>query len=131
MELVPGMPTLGSIFIGEKGLLVIPHIGAPVVYLKEGDKYVEFEDDDELKRLSLPSQNHWHQFVDGVLGNTKTSTSFDYSGPLTEAVLLGSVACKFPQTTLRWDAAAMKFDLAEANQLVRRNYRSGWDVKGL
>lgn len=131
MELVPNMPALGSIFIGEKGVLVIPHIAAPVVYMKEGDKYVEFEDDDELKRLSLPSLNHWHQFVDGVMGKGKTSAGFDYSGPLTEAVLLGSIACKFPKTTLKWNASRMKFDLKEATKLVERKYRKGWDVKGL
>ena len=115
----------------KKGVLVIPHIASPTVYLKEGDKYVEFEDDDELKRLSLPSLNHWHQFVDAVMGKGKTGAGFDYSGPLTEAVLLGSVACKFPKTTLSWNASRMKFDLKEATELVKRKYRKGWDVRGL
>lgn len=130
-DLVPNVPTLGSIFIGTKGLMVLPHIGYPIVYMKEGDKYVEFEDDDLLQKLSLPSLNHWHQFVDAVRGVDKTTASFDYSGPLTEAVLLGSVACKFPQTTMEWDAKSMKFDNKDANKLVRRKYRKGWDIKGL
>jgi hypothetical protein len=41
------------------------------------------------------------------------------------------VASHFPQTTLQWNAHELKFDLAEANHLVRRNYRKGWSVKGL
>lgn len=138
MELVPNMPTLGSIFIGEKGVLVIPHIGAPVVYMKNGDKYEEFEDDDVLQKLALPSLNHWHQFVDAVQGKGKTTAGFDYSGPLTESVLLGSIACKFPKTTLKWNSKSLKFSLAEANkkfkpanELVKREYRAGWKVKGL
>ena len=65
--------------------------------MKEGDKYVEFEDDDELAP-PLPSLNHWHQFVDGVMGKGKTSAAL-ITRPLTEAVLLGSIACKFPKTT--------------------------------
>lgn len=131
MELVPNMPTLGSIFIGTKGVLVIPHIGQPVVYMKDGDKYVEFEDDDKLQSLSLPDLNHWHQFVNAVRGEDKTTAGFDYSGPLTEAVLLGSVACMFPKTTLKWKASSLKFDNKEATALVKRKYRKGWDVKGL
>lgn len=131
MELVPNMPTLGSIFIGTKGVLVIPHIGEPVVYLGEPGNYKELDDDDELKKYSVPSVNHWHQFVDAVRGEGKTLASFNYSGPLTEAVLLGSVACKFEKTTLKWKASSLKFDNKEANKLLRRKYREGWDVKGL
>ena len=50
----------------------------------------------------------------------------------TEAVLLGSVASRFPQTTLDWDAAKLTFtNVKEANQYVRKTYRKGWEVKGL
>jgi hypothetical protein len=50
---------------------------------------------------------------------------------LTEAVLLGGVASRFPKTTLKWNAGKLEFDLREANQFIRRDYRSGWNVKGL
>ena len=67
-----------------------------------------------------------------VSGPGTTSTSFDYSGPLTEAVLLGSIAVRFPQTTLDWNSRALKFtNLKEANAFVRRRYRKGWEVAGL
>ena len=50
----------------------------------------------------------------------------------TEAVLLGSVATRFPQTTLEWNGAGLKFkNVKEANAYVRRKYRKGWEVKGL
>ena len=48
--------------------------------------------------------DHYLQFVEACRGNGKTSTPFDYSGPLTESVLLGCLATRFPQTTLEWDA---------------------------
>ena len=47
-------------------------------------------------------------------------------------MLLGSVASRFPKTTLDWDAKKLKFtNVKEANQFVRRKYRKGWEVSGL
>jgi len=79
----------------------------------------------------LPPVNHWNQFVNACRGTDTTSANFDYAGPLTEAVLLGGVAARFPQKTLGWDISTLKFDHAPANQYVRRPYRKGWEVKGL
>jgi hypothetical protein len=60
------------------------------------------------------------------------SAPFDYSGPLTETVLLGSIAVRFPQTTLAWDAARLRFGNEDrANAFVRRTCRPGWQVAGL
>ena len=65
-------------------------------------------------------------------GNGQTSTAFAYSGPLTESVLLGGVATRFPHTTLEWDAKGLRFkNSPEATQILRRTYRKGWEVKGL
>jgi hypothetical protein len=75
--------------------------------------------------------NHWHSFVDACLGRGKTAAHFGYAGPLTEAVLLGGVATRFPGTTLHWDARRMNFDVVAANDFVSRKYRKGWEVKGL
>ena len=69
--------------------------------------------------------------VEACLGGAHTTAGFDYSGPLAEAVLLGTVALRFPKTTLTWNAAALTFSESEANQYIRRQYRSGWAVKGL
>jgi len=70
--------------------------------------------------------------VSACLGQGKTSAGFDYSGPLTEAVLLGNVAVRIPGKKLLWDAVNIKItNVAEANQHLRRKYRAGWDVKGL
>jgi hypothetical protein len=86
----------------------------------------------EFKMPEVQGTNHWHQFVEAIRGNGKTAANFDYAGPLTEAVLLGSVATRFPKTTLEWKASALKFtNEKEANQFVRRKYRKGWDVAGL
>ena len=109
------LPDQGSILIGTAGVMVIPHVGKPRLIgatLKDADIQM------------VAGGNHWHQFIDAILGNTKTQANFDYAGPLTEAVLLGSVATRFPQQTLEWNAAALKFtNEASANQFVRQEYR--------
>jgi predicted dehydrogenase len=118
------MPGQGSIFIGTKGVMLLPHVGMPMLLPEE--RYKDFE------MKVVEGTDHYHQFVDAVLGNGKTSTSFDYAGPLTEAVLLGPLATPFPKQTLEWNAARMKFgNSAEATHTVRRKYRAGWSVPGL
>jgi len=118
------IPDQGSVFLGTKGVMVLPHIAKP--------KLLPIDDFKDFKIPEVQGANHWHQFVDAILGKDKTQANFDYAGPLTEAVLLGSVATRFPKTTLEWDAAKLKFTNEKAaNQYVRRKYRKGWTVSEL
>jgi predicted dehydrogenase len=118
------LPGQGSIFVGTKGALLLPHVAYAQLY---PDK-----DFAGYQRPHVQEHNHWGQFVDACLGKGQTSAGFDYAGPLTEVVLLGSVAVRFPQTTLQWNAPNLKFDnVAGANQYLRRQYRAGWEVAGL
>jgi len=90
------------------------------------------DEERKLDSVNVSTPDHWKQRVEGCLGNGTPSANFDYSGPLTEAVLLGGVATHYPQTTLEWHAAQVKFkNVAEANKHVRRKHRKGWEVKGL
>jgi predicted dehydrogenase len=117
------LPGQGSIFIGTQGVMLLPHIGQPRLV---GEAF------ENSKIEEAQGEDHWRQFVEAALGNGKTSANFDYAGPLTESVLLGSVASRFPNTTLEWDARKLRFtNVSEANQFVRRTYRKGWDVAGL
>jgi predicted dehydrogenase len=114
----------GSIYIGTDGVMYSPYIDWP--RLLPGDKFK----DAKLPRLG--SENHYLQFVEAVRGNGTTSAPFAYSGPLTESVLLGCLATRFPKTTLDWDAAKLRVSNEEkANQFVRRTFRKGWEVEGL
>ena len=111
-------PGGGSIFVGTQGVLVLPHWSRPLLYPDKKFKDLKFP---EVKEL-----NHWGSFVEACLGGAKTTANFDYAGPLAEAVLVGTVGVRFPKTTLQWDAKALTFNEAEANQFIRRQYRSGW-----
>jgi hypothetical protein len=117
-------------FVGEKGHLLLSHVGGPQPLPRE-----TFTDD--LKRFKeevvLPDiPNHYQQFVEAALGRGKTTAPFAYSGPLTETVLMGTVVNRFPGEKLVWDAKACRFaNNKQANQRLRRTYRDGWSVKGL
>ncbi len=117
------LPDTGSIFVGAHGTLVLPHISRPMLY-----------PDKRFKNFTYPkaeSTDHWGEFVQACLGKARTGAPFAYAGPLTEAVLLGGVASRFPKTTLQWNAMKLEFNQTEANRFVRRDYRPGWNIKGL
>jgi hypothetical protein len=118
------LPREGSIFIGEKGVMLLPHCKMPI--LLPEDRFKDFA----MQRAE--ETDHYHQFVDAVLGKAKTSAGFEYASLLTESVLLGATATRFRQTTLEWNSAKMKFrNSAQATALLRRKYRAGWSVSGL
>jgi hypothetical protein len=117
------LPNSGSIFVGTYGTMVLPHWARPMLY-----------PDKRFKSFAYPaveSGDHWGEFIGACLGHGRTGASFSYAGPLTEAVLLGGVASRFPQTTLQWNAARLEFDSQAANQFIRREYRQGWGARGL
>jgi hypothetical protein len=66
------------------------------------------------------------------MGNGSTSASFSYAGPLTEALLLGVVANRYPGQQLDFDAKRLEIkNMPEANKLLKRSYRAGFEVPGL
>jgi hypothetical protein len=118
------LPPSGSLVIGEEGTLLIPHVGPPKLFPEE-----KFKD---YPKPELAPLDHYHEFVEAALGNGKAGANFDFAGPLTEAVLLGNIANRFPGETLEWDAEKMKFaNHRKANDYIRRHYRGGWRVRGL
>lgn len=118
------LPDQGSLFIGEKGAMLLPHVDMPLLL-----PVAQYKD---YPRPKLQDINHWHQFVEAVRGNGTTSAHFGYAGPLTESVLLGGVATFFPNQKLEWDAEKLEFkNKPEAARLIRRTHRKGWEVDGL
>ena len=132
------LPNTGSLFVGEKGNMVLPHVGGPRFY--PTDNFKDFVYPKDLKGL-----NHWHRWIDAIVDGTKTTAGFDYSGPLAETVQLGNLAtraCHPPKpkrgsnaqgardiNVLKWDAANLRFTNNEAaNALLTKTYRPGWEV---
>jgi hypothetical protein len=113
------LPHAGSVLVGEKGAMVIPHWSMPQLFPKE--KFAEY------KLPEVGEVNHYTSWVDACLGDGSTSSHFEYAGTLAEAVLLGVVAIRFPKEQLQWDEQAGKFTHhADATARLSKEYRAGW-----
>ncbi len=113
------LPGAGSALIGEKGTMVIPHWSTPNLFPQ--DKFAGFTMPD------VGEVNHYTSWVDACLGDGETSSNFEYAGPLTEAVLLGVVAIRFPKEQLQWDSEKLEFTHnADATARLTKEYRKGW-----
>ena len=120
----PTYPEQGALVVGEGGYLLHPHGGFPT--LLPSSTFGNFP------KPGLPDRNHYHQWVDACRHGGKTGASFDYAGPLTEAILLGTIALRHPGEDLAWDAKGLRITgHPEASKLLRRTYRAGWEVEGL
>ena len=116
------LPGGGSLFIGETGTMVLPHVSMPVLYPQQDAETGKVEPE--------KGANHYHVWVDAVLERKQTSDGFQYAGPLTEAVQLGNVATRVPGKELHWDTTAFKFPNApEVERLLSREYRGGYAPK--
>lgn len=119
------LPPSGSMLVGEAGTLVIPHVGNPQLHpLKNYEGYPVPE---------LEDRSHYHEFVDCCLGKVATTGSnFDFAGPMAEAVLLANIANRMPGQALEWNKKRCKFsNNRDANKLLMREYRDGFEVRGL
>lgn len=114
------LPGAGSVLVGEKGSLVIPHVAMPQLYRADQTLVEDLPE--------IPSVDHYTQWADACRGAAETTSHFDYAGPLTEAVLLGTIGIRFPGQELHWDAESMEItNHAEAQQRITKPYRKGWE----
>lgn len=118
------LPGSGSMLMGEKGSLLIPHVAPPKLFPEE--KFADF------KIEMVPARDHYVTWADACRGEGHTTSLFDYSAPLTETVLLGTIAIRLSAQTLRWNAADVTFaNNAKANGLLTKPYRKGFEPKWL
>jgi len=109
------LPGQGAMFIGEKGKLLLPHWEYPKLIVNGQYEPIEFP---ELELL-----DHYHQFVDACLGKGSCSAPFSYAASLTETILLGVIANRFPNKTLHWDKTEGLFSEKKPNLLLESAYR--------
>lgn len=118
---LPKLPSAGSVILGSKGALLVPH-GSAMPTLLPSEAYADF------KWEPLPARDHYTSWADACRGVGQTTSHFDYASPLTEAVLLGTIAIRCPGEELKWDSANLTFaNHPHANALVSKPYRKGWE----
>ena len=62
-------------------------------------------------------------------GVPPAGSNFDWAGPLTEAVLLGTVCVRMGGKRLLWDSEKFEVtNLPEANRYLHYDYRQGWTL---
>jgi len=118
------MPTNGSLYIGEKGKLL------------SGDGMVRLIPESAMKGFTPPPKTipriegtHEQNWIKSIKENKPASSDFSYAGPLTETVLLGNVALRFPYEALQFDAENMAIKGNDkATALLTKEYRKGWEL---
>ncbi len=129
-ELVKGkkLPGNGVILVGSKDTLFVPSYWGKGEFLS-GAKYEDFASVPEtLPKSDYFDRGHYEEWITACKGGAKAYSNFDSSGPLTEMILLGNIALRSDHK-LEWDARKLKItNDKEANRLVSKKYRKGWDV---
>jgi predicted dehydrogenase len=124
-EMMPNvrMPMNGVLCVGEKGKLFIPDLGRPprVFSNMRGEVLPEPE-----QKVAL-TRGHQQDWLAACREGKPNQALFSEACRLTELCQVGNIAIRMKKP-LKWDAARGTFDLPEANQLLRRTYRKGWEL---
>ena len=124
MEPAVAVSKFDLVMIGEKGKLFFKRNKTEMV-TNPGSLIEQYAD----TPVSLPRvKDEDVEWIEAIKGGPAALSSFDYSGPLTEFVLLGNLAIRAGQK-IEWDGENMKAtNCPSADQFVRREYRKGWEL---
>ena len=112
----------GNLFIGEKGMLLAGY--DKHVLLPEQD-FADFKRPEPFIKNSIGHHKEW---IEACKNGGTTTCNFDYSGALTETVLLGNAAFRTGKK-LEWDPVRLKAkNCPEADQFIQHHYRKGWKI---
>jgi hypothetical protein len=116
----------GILFVGDEGKIICDGwAGAPRIIPES--KMKEYQRPEK----TLPrSPGHHMEWIQACKENNpaKALAGFDYSGPFTEALLVGNLAVRLGRR-IEWDSKKMKATNApEAKQYISKHYRKGWSL---
>ncbi|HEX7858774.1 MAG TPA: Gfo/Idh/MocA family oxidoreductase [Verrucomicrobiae bacterium] len=110
----------GILFVGDKGELLADY--SRHLLLPE-EQFKDYKRPEPFIKKSVGHHNEW---IQACKTGSATTCNFDYSGALTEAVLLGNVAFRTGKK-IEWDAKNLKAKNApEADEFIQHHYRQGW-----
>lgn len=116
----------GLIFHGTRGKIMCGCYGASPRLIPETAMKAYKRPAKTIARITNGHEQDW---IRACKGGKKACSNFEVSGPLTETVLAGNLAIRFPGKKLKWDGKNMKVtNNAQADAFVHREYRSGWTL---
>ncbi len=124
-------PNTGSLLIGDKGTLLSPgdYGGDGNTGIFAGGEYTRQRD---LKKSVeyTKSPGHFTEWVRAIKGGPESVSNFpNYSGPLTETVLLGNLAVWADGKKIDWDAKNLVATNApEVAHIVKKEYHNGYSL---
>jgi len=118
----------GILFVGDQGKMLVEGWGGHSPRLIPEKRMQEYP----RPAKTLPrSIGHHQEWLEACKKGTPTRSSFDFAGPLTEAVLLGTVCVRLGGQELNWDSEQLKVtNVAKANEYLHYKYRRGWSLGG-
>ena len=119
----------GVLFLGDKGVLMSGCYGRKPKLFPQA-RFKDYKQPaPSIDRIPKGEAGHEQDWVRACKGGKPASSNFDYSGPLSEAVLMGNLAVRFPDQKLLWNGEKMEVtNDSDANGYVRRKYREGWTL---
>ncbi len=134
----PGMPVKafnrdglfkGALFRGDKGWLLADY-GLRILMPRQNEADMTHYTSPKSTELIPPSIGHHKEWIVACKTGKPTTCNFDYSGAMIEHNLLALVAHQVGMK-LEYDSRQVKAtNCPEADQYIRKTYRSGWVLNG-
>jgi predicted dehydrogenase len=114
----------GLLFVGDRGKILCGFNGAHPKLIPEA-RMSSYKQPLKTLPRSPGNEREWLDACKG--GSVKPGGNFEFSGLVTETLLLGNVAARSGQK-LSWDHANLKVNADSAQKYVRPERRSGWEL---
>jgi hypothetical protein len=127
----------GIIFVGDKGKILVTGWGGRHPMLIPENRNREYKRPaPSLPRNTLvrpgasEDLRHKMEWVNACKTGSETRSDFvRFSGPMTEAVLLGSICIRAGGEKVYWDSENLKFkNTTKASEYLHYHYRDGWTI---
>lgn len=118
------MPGRGTMFVGDKGVMMCPGLGGKPMLLPE-----ERNETYKAPAATIPrSKGHHRDWIDACKGGPPASSHFEYGAKLTELLNLGVLSLRTGQP-IRWAPVHLKAQgVPDADAIIREPYRAGWEL---
>jgi len=119
------MPAEGLLFVGEKGKILAGFMGDRPRLIPE-EKMKTFKRPEKTLPRPMDELDQW---IGACQGKAPADARFESIQVINETTCLGNIALRAGHK-LYWDAENMKItNSEEANGLLYRQYRDGWELK--